>query len=224
MTIQCILFDLDNTLTDRKQSITNFTQRFAAIFADMLEGISFEQLEAAMQRGDNLGYKPKSQMFPELARDLPWREPVSSDTIREFWYAQSPGCMQPRANLFETLDALRDSGYRLGLITNGRTGVQNATIDAIGVRDLMEVIVISEKAGIWKPDAGIFQIALDGLHVAPGEAWYVGDHPRSDMQGAANAGIIGIWLHSGGHTWPEDQPAPNRQIDTLPELLRLLAD
>ena len=110
------------------------------------------------------------------------------------------------------------------MITNGRTTVQNATIDAIGVRDLMEVIVISEELGIRKPDAGIFQIALDKLEVTPEATWYVGDHPHSDMNGAKNAGITGVWVRSGGHSWPDDQPEPEYQIDTLPELLHFFAD
>jgi putative hydrolase of the HAD superfamily len=94
MTAQCVLFDLDNTLTDRRQSITNFTHRFRRQFAGALGEMRFEQLEEIMQRGDNLGYKPKSQMFLELVSTLPWREPPSVDIIRDFWYAESPGCMQ----------------------------------------------------------------------------------------------------------------------------------
>ena len=224
MTARCVLFDLDNTLTDRRQSITNFTRRFHDHFVKALGEISFEQLEEAVQQGDDLGYKPKLQMFEDLANELPWHEPPSVETIRDFWYAESPGNMQPRTGMFETLTALRDSSYRLGMITNGGTVVQNATIDAIGVRNYMEIIVISEAAGIRKPDAGIFQIALEQLEVDLDATWYVGDHPHSDMQGAVNAGIKGVWVRSGGHPWPEDQPLPTYQIEELPELLLSIAD
>ena len=224
MTAKCVLFDLDNTLTDRRQSITNFTRRFHEQFAGQLGEISFDKLELAIQQGDNLGYKPKSQMFLELAHDLPWREPVSAETIRAFWYAESPACMQPRPGMLETLTTLRTRGLRIGMITNGRTIVQNATIDAIGVRDLMEVIVISEEAGIRKPDADIFRIALDALKVTSEETWYVGDHPHSDIHGAKNAEITGVWVRRGGHTWPNDQPEPDYTIDELPEILHFFAD
>jgi FMN phosphatase YigB (HAD superfamily) len=41
--------------------------------------------------------------------------------------------MQPRTGVLETLITLRDAGHRLGMITNGWTNVQNATInDGVG--------------------------------------------------------------------------------------------
>ncbi len=84
MAIKCVLFDLDNTLTDRRASITNFTRRFADHFKDELGDISFADLDTAMQRGDNLGYKPKPQMFADLANNLPWQTAPTTDTIRDF--------------------------------------------------------------------------------------------------------------------------------------------
>ncbi len=131
--------------------------------------------------------------------------------------------MQPRAGLFETLDVLQRNGFRIGMITNGWTWVQNATINALKVRDYMETIVISEAAGNRKPDAGIFKIALDALEIRPEQTCYVGDHPYSDMLGAANAGITGIWVRSGGHRWPDDLAKPPYIIDNLIEILDLLS-
>ena len=224
MTIRCLLFDLDNTLTDRRASITLFTHRFMAQFGHQLADIEFDILEQAIQTGDNLGYKPKTQMFEELATNLPWKTPQSIEMIRDFWYSESPTCMQPRVGMITTLDALQTRDYRLGMITNGQTRVQNATIDALGIRNMLETIVISEAAGVRKPDAAIFKLALANMSMPTQESIYVGDHPHSDMQGAKNANITGIWLRSGGHPWPEGQSPPDTTIDNLVELIDLLAD
>lgn len=218
----CILFDLDNTLTDRKLSLTHFAHRFYTQFESDLHPISIEQVEAAIQHGDQLGYKPKPQMFEELVRDLPWTSRPALETIRDFWYSESPGSMQLRAGALELLKTLKQMDIRLGLITNGSTQVQNATIDAIGIRDYFEVIIISEEADLRKPDPAIFEKALEILGVPPDQAWYIGDHPKSDIFGASQARLTGVWVRSGGHEWPPELPHARYEIDLLGEILELI--
>jgi putative hydrolase of the HAD superfamily len=222
MNPKAIVFDLDNTLTDRKLSLTHFAHRFYVQFGSDLHPIEFEQVEAAIQYGDQLGYKPKPQMFEELVRDLSWSTRPALETIRDFWYAESPACMQAREDAYHVLETLKHHGIRLGLITNGFTIVQNATIDAIGIRNYLDVTIISEEIGLRKPDPAIFHKAVAVLGVEPEQAWYVGDHPESDMFGASQAGLTGIWLRSGGHKWPAQLPSARHEIDELSQILTLL--
>ena len=63
-----IIFDLDNTITDRRQSITAFARRFARDFSFQLRPIPFHELENLLQNGDHLGFKPKPEMFKEMER------------------------------------------------------------------------------------------------------------------------------------------------------------
>jgi putative hydrolase of the HAD superfamily len=222
MNPNAILFDLDNTLTDRKLSLTHFAHRFLSQFRSDLHPIEFEQVEVAIQYGDQLGYKPKPQMFEELVRDLSWSTRPTLETIRDFWYAESPACMQVREDAYRVLETLKRQGTSLGLITNGFTVVQNATIDAIEIRDYFDVTIISEEIGLRKPDPAIFHKAVAVLGVEPEQAWYVGDHPESDMLGASQAGLTGIWLRSGGHKWPAQLSSARHEIDELSQILMLL--
>jgi putative hydrolase of the HAD superfamily len=151
MPVQAILFDLDNTLTDRRGSIANYARQFASDFADQLEPIAPDELERIMQLGDGGGYRPKADMFAELAVVLPWHKTITAAEISEHWYAVSPICMQPRAGLFETLNTLKSRGIQMGIITNGKTVVQKATISALCMGNLMDVVIVSEEAGIKKP-------------------------------------------------------------------------
>jgi putative hydrolase of the HAD superfamily len=82
-------------------------------------------------------------------------------------------------------------------------------------------VVISEAAGVAKPDPAIFRLALDQLGCEPGEAWFVGDHPVNDALGASAAGLRGIWLPAL-HPWPAGRREPWRTIAALPELLALI--
>jgi putative hydrolase of the HAD superfamily len=62
---------------------------------------------------------------------------------------------------------------------------------------LFDAIVISEAAGVRKPDSRIFELTLGRLGLAPAEAIFVGDHPDTDpdtdIRGAQQAGIRAVW-------------------------------
>jgi putative hydrolase of the HAD superfamily len=217
---QAILFDLDNTLTDRRQSIANYARQFAGDFAGQLGTIAPDDLERIMQAGDGGGYRPKAELFAELAALLPWRTTSDIADLGEHWYAVSPICMQPRAGLHETLRELKERGIRLGIVSNGQTEVQKATIRALCI--MMDVVIISETAGSRKPAPEIFQLALDELSLDASAAWFVGDYPLNDVIGPSAAGLTGIWLNTGD-AWPSTHPKPQFEIYTLPELIGLIA-
>ena len=129
--------------------------------------------------------------------------------------------MQLRPDVPQTLAALRARGLALGIITNGKTAVQNATIDAVGLREYFSAIVISEACGFRKPDPQIFQQALSALSQSSVQAVYVGDHPQSDVEGARAAGLHAVWF-AGVHTWPDALKSPEYQITEIPQLLTIL--
>lgn len=221
MSVQAVLFDLDNTLTDRRESIANYARQFAIDFADQLEPIAADELERVMQFGDGGGYRPKADMFAELAAVLPWHKPISAAEISEHWYAVSPMCMQPRAGLFELLNVLKKRDIRLGIITNGQTEVQKATITALCIGYLIDVVIVSEEAGVRKPAPEIFRLALAELGLDAGSVWFVGDHAVNDVIGSSAAGLTGVWLNVDGE-WPSHHPQPVFEICTLSELIELL--
>jgi putative hydrolase of the HAD superfamily len=109
----------------------------------------------------------------------------------------------------------------IGLITNGPTAIQRPKIDLLAIGHLFPVLIVSEEAGVWKPDPAIFQLALDAAGVAPHEAIYVGDSPHHDVPGARAAGLTAVWMNRAGVEWPGEAP-PDVEIRDLYELLPLI--
>lgn len=204
--IAAILFDLDNTLTDRYASVTAFAGRFYNQFLrELQDNMSFQEVHAVMIEADGSGYKPKDELFYAMRNQLRWKRPPSIQQMRDYWYATSPECMQLREGAWELLPRLKRR-YKLGIISNGQSTVQNATIDALGIRKNMNVILISEKVGIRKPDGRIFELALRQLGVSASEAMFVGDNPDSDIRGAMQAGMAAVWLSDGKKWAGSDSP------------------
>ena len=96
----------------------------------------------------------------------------------------------------ETLQALKDEGYRLGVISNADGRIEQFLKDA-GLAHYFEEIVDSELVGVEKPNPRIFEIACQRLNADPKETVYVGDIYDIDIVGANAAGIEGILLFKG---------------------------
>lgn len=220
--ITCVLFDLDNTLTDRDASLRVFAQRFMDDFyTDLHTDVPYDLIHQVIVNGDGGGYRPKEEMFQELLSGLQWETAPTLEMLSNYWYGGSPYCMQPREGMQATLEALAARGIALGIVSNGQTVAQNGTLDVLHIRPLLGTVVISEEVGLRKPDPAIFHLALSHLNVAPENAVYVGDHPRADVEGARQAGLRAVWF-SGIHSWPDDLPAPEYEISELGQLLEIL--
>lgn len=116
-----------------------------------------------------------------------------------------------------TLRAVREAGLVVGLISNFEEWLEGMLIE-MEVSHLFDLMVISGKEGIEKPDPAIFHLALDRSGVAAEHSVYVGDHPRLDVEAAQAVGMGAVLIDRKGHH-------PNfegHRIDALDGLLPLL--
>lgn len=102
----------------------------------------------------------------------------------------------------ETLEALLQAGYRLGVISNA-DGRMEAVLTSAGLRPYLEFVVDSERVGFEKPDPRIFHEGLSRMEVEPHQALYVGDLYPVDVVGARGVGMDAVLLDpSGLLEWP----------------------
>ena len=124
-----------------------------------------------------------------------------------------------------TLDALRDAGLRLCVISNFVWGGVELIHD-LELAGHFEALVISARVGFQKPNEGIFRHALEVMRVDPSRALHVGDSYRADVQGARRLGIDAVLIDRSGadparmHDELEDHDT--LVISDLYELLDLL--
>lgn len=95
-----------------------------------------------------------------------------------------------RAGAAEMLQALKDRGYRIGVISNNAS-LYNVfdVLEQYGIRSYMEDVTVSSVVGYRKPHPGIFQIALRQMQVTAAECVYVGDTVSRDIIGSKRAGF-----------------------------------
>jgi putative hydrolase of the HAD superfamily len=112
--------------------------------------------------------------------------------------------------------------YKIGLITNGKIIIQYGKIDKLNLREYFDTIVVSEEAGIKKPNKGIFEIALKSLNLRSEDCIYIGDHPVNDIDGADKAGMKTIWIKVNQPWKDELTVKPLKTITKLNELFELI--
>jgi putative hydrolase of the HAD superfamily len=120
--------------------------------------------------------------------------------------------------------ALRDAraaGWVPFVVTNGTVEQQERKLRHAGLDREVAGWVISEGAGIRKPDPGIFQFAAAQAGQSLNGAWMIGDSAEADISGARNAGLPGVWLHRG-RPWPLTAFQPDHTADSFPRAVRIV--
>jgi len=121
----------------------------------------------------------------------------------------------------EFLDALAAS-HRHAVLSNSSIHVQDHKLRTLGVHDRFEVILCAAELGVSKPEAGAFLAACEALELAPHQVAYVGDHPEIDGRGAAEAGLLSVWIDRDGAHTSADAPTGPHRIASLAELPAIL--
>ena len=131
--------------------------------------------------------------------------PVSRELAREIWELAIavPKQFTPFEETLAALSALKDDGYRLGVITNLR-GDLAPLVSRAGLDDCLDFCVNSTLVGSEKPHPPIFEEALRRASVDPVEVLHIGDQVRSDVAGARAMGMYAALLDRGGWHEPVD--------------------
>jgi putative hydrolase of the HAD superfamily len=221
VTVDAVLFDLDDTLLDRYSSI----QAVAGRVADYFKQPSLKDLEeevfAAVHRCDGHGYVSRVEMARCVVESLWWERTPTEEEFRIFWDTVYPQCTKVFPDVYSVLDQLRSQSIHLGIITNGRDAIQRSKIKKVGLDAIMDVIVVSESVGYLKPHREIFRAALKQMGCSADRCAFVGDNPIADVKGAVEAGLAGIWKETQ-LPWPTEEAAPRYRISTLSELIPLV--
>ena len=99
----------------------------------------------------------------------------------------------------------------VGIVTNNLLEEQQDKLRQCRLDGYVDELVVSEKAGVSKPDPRIFQIALDRLGCRRDEVVMVGDSWPADVAGAIAAGIRAVWFNPQRKPRPE----PSTSVDEI---------
>lgn len=93
----------------------------------------------------------------------------------------------------ETLTALKEMGYLLGIITDTANSVSSKLgwFEKGGFGRVWDSIISSKEIGVRKPDPRLYQAALQQLGISAKQAIFVG-HKISELDGARAVGLVTV--------------------------------
>ena len=111
----------------------------------------------------------------------------------EAYYRPEIESWQLFPDTLDTLNALDQNGYLLGLISNAKSDWQvNSILNKFDLTRFFKLILISASLRIRKPKADIFLKALNDLKLTPKETVFIGNSIDADVIGPRNVGIHAI--------------------------------
>lgn len=221
--MKAILFDLDGTLLDRNSSLQKFVAGQYEKFYPYLRGSSKENYLKRFMELDASGAVWKNIVYQTIILELRTTE-ITWQELLEDYENNFHTCCVAYLEMQATLKRLKNKGYLLGIITNGKYPFQQKNIDALGISDYFSTILISEKEGLRKPDPAIFNKALANMGITAGEAIYIGDNPVNDIAGAQSIGMKAIWKNNDtdSSSWESTADAAFRDFSEFMPIIKSL--
>ena len=124
-----------------------------------------------------------------------------------------------------TLKALKQGGLQTAILSNGSPKMLEAAVSSAGLGKLLDANLSVEEVGIYKPDARVYQLAVDRLGVAKQEICFLSSNGW-DAKGAAHFGFKVAWINrfnKDEDRLPGQLATVIHRLDELPPLLGLAA-
>jgi putative hydrolase of the HAD superfamily len=232
---RAILFDLDDTLIRAYAQPEDAWRRLLHIFAAHLDVRDEEAIErvrvAVMDEARAFWSDPVAAAKWRLdiatarrlsvrrgLRRLGWTDDVLADRIADAFTEMRRAEYRLYPDAHATVDALRQAGVRLALVTNGAADIQRDKIARFDLERRFDHI--EGEFGQGKPEPAVYRHALEKLGCKACDAWMVGDNYEWEVVAPLRLGMCGIWYDPFGAGVPAHATAqPSRIIHRLAELV-----
>ena len=231
MTVDAVLFDLDDTLYPYPPC--NEAGKRGAFEAARERGYDLDRSEFddLYVRGRRETKRDTAGTAASHSRTLYFKHglrerlgrPAPDDALAlgEAFWSTFVDAMEPFPGLEETLTSLSGAGVSVGVTTNLTTRLQLRKLRALGVDDAVDAVVTSEEAGREKPGSVMFTLPLARLDCRPGDAVLVGDKPGSDVAGGNAVGLETVLFNGDVDAEAPPEHVPDHEVDALGDVLEV---
>ena len=196
---KAILFDLDNTLLDTEQFYEDALLEVYKFLQKHLKIVSKEEFIRAYHEARNFIHHNLTNTAASHSRILYLQYTFeilgiefNSSLIyeaNEIYWNYVVKHAKPYEFVEELLGILQNAGIRTCLVTDNKTEIQMLKLKESGLDKYINYIVSAEEVGRDKPGAAQFLFAINKMNILAKEALVIGNNPKTDIDGANNAGI-----------------------------------
>jgi putative hydrolase of the HAD superfamily len=202
---RALLIDIDDTVVDwigpaRDAVVISiathqaFAERDPSAVADRFLEI-VEETHTLWMAGELSVDQLRAERIRRLVRETGNEiDPGEATHLAEAYRQAYLAARRPVAGAGELLAEVRRRGAAIVAVTNNLVSEQEDKLRHTNLRHLFDDLIISEAAGVNKPNREIFEMALRAADAEPSDAVMLGDSWENDVVGAVGAGIAAAWL------------------------------
>ena len=129
--------------------------------------------------------------------------------------------LSPFIEVRDALNKLKQSNYKLAILSNGTPDLLNELVVSNGLKDIFDDIFSVEEVGIFKPDSKVYDLPINKYNIEKNEVLFLSANTW-DVSGAGNYGYNTVWVNRNNSIFDKLDFEPNQQISNLSELLDLI--
>ena len=191
MSIQAVFFDIGGVLirVENPARRHEWETRLGLPRGQVTRAV-FDSEEAARAM---LGEIPESTMWQSVGRRLGLSDVQVDEFHRDFFTGEHFD-----AELAQFITSLRPR-FKIGIISNAWSDARPILNRKFNLDSYVDAAIYSAEVKLAKPDARIYQLALERLGVEPEEAVFVDDLPEN-VEAARALGMCGVQFQSTAQT------------------------
>ena len=207
---KAVLFDFGGTLVDIDNSgiplamkrvledcgVNRSLKDVSQVWVKSWEGLNFRDLARLL---GEFWVQWNVRILRDLRVDPNSRE--ASRFIGTHWWNYSRVTLYPDAE--KVLPQLKEKGLKVGLVTSGLQSDISGMLCKVGLQGFFDVVVVVDTLRKMKPEAEVFNYALEQLKTASSEAVFVGDEMETDYRGAQRCGLTVFLIDRDGKVQDE---------------------
>ncbi len=222
--IKAIIFDLDHTLFDRYATLTEVAKKLRKSSLPVNPQLNDAEIAEIMIHADKAKvYYGWNDLREYIVNETNlFTEKIEGTDYSDFVFDCFNYIAVPFDFTLPTLKELKKQGYKLGLITNGISGLQQNKLKMLGIDSIFDRILVSGEYNCPKPQLRGFELMAEWLNLTPSEMMYVGDNPVNDVDASRRAGYTPVYVNTVGQ-WPRpDIEQCEYQVETIAEIPSLV--
>ena len=224
MNYKGFLFDLDDTLIDRKNAYEYMYRIFYDSRKEINSSMTWEHAKEFFWNLSPNGAADQKKSIEAINKKWP---SIPNDHVehKRFYFETMIQGLNPLPNSYDLIKKMNSLDIKWGIVTNG-DHYQFKKIEKVGWEKLIPFLLASDIYGSKKPDPKIYHEAVRLLDIGINkedysEILFIGDNPYTDIMGAYNVGMKTAWIKMDNRDYPNDAPYPDLIINNVEELSEL---
>ena len=224
MNYKGFLFDLDDTLIDRKNAYEYMYKIFYDSHKEINSSLTWESAKEFFWSLSPNGAADQKKSIAAINKKWP---SIPNDPVehKRFYFETMINGLNALPNSYKFIKKISSLNIKWGIVTNG-DHYQFKKIEKVGWEKIIPFLLASDIYGSKKPEPEIYHEAVRLLDIEINKYDYskilfVGDNPYTDILGAHKVGMKTAWIKMD-RDYPNDAPYPDMIINNIEELSELI--